>query len=133
MKTLLALVTTAAITLVFAASVQAATPRERALVRQVKTLKAQKANLTRERKTARTQLATANSQLATAQQGTAQAVSTMSPIQITETLFPTIYNVFEAWNDGFDDGDLWTSNYTTHTVDGAGDDSWSYSFSLYQS
>jgi hypothetical protein len=125
-KTLLALVTTAAITLVFAASVQAATPRERALVRQVKTLKAQNAKLTRERNSAR-------AQLATAQQGTAQTVSTMSPVQITQTLFPTIYNVFEAWDDGFDGGDVWTSNYTSHTVDGDGDDSWSYSFSLYES
>jgi hypothetical protein len=125
-KTLLALVTTAVITLAFAASVQAATPRERALVRQVKTLKAQNAKLTRERNSAR-------AQLATAQQGTAQTVSTMSPVQITQTLFPTIYNVFEAWDDGFDGGDVWTSNYTSHTVDGDGDDSWSYSFSLYES
>jgi hypothetical protein len=125
-KTLLALVTTAAITLAFAASVQAATPRERALVRQVKTLKAQNAKLTSARNSAR-------AQLATAQQGTAQTVSTMSPSQITQTLFPTVYNVFEAWDDGFDDGDLWTSNYTSHTVDGDGDDSWSYSFSLYES
>jgi hypothetical protein len=125
-KTLLALVTTATITLTFAASVQAATPRERALLRQVKTLKAQNAKLTNERNFAR-------AQLATAQQGTAQTVSTMSPSQITQTLFPTIYNVFEAWDDGFDDGDLWTSNYTSHTVDGNGDDSWSYSFSLYES
>jgi hypothetical protein len=125
-KTLLALVTTAAITLAFAASVQAATPRERALVRQVKTLKAQNAKLTSERNSAR-------AQLATAQQGTAQTVSTMSPSQITQTLFPTVYNVFEAWDDGFDDGDLWTSNYTSHSVDGDGDDSWSYSFSLYES
>lgn len=126
MKTLLALVTTATITLTFAASVQAATPRERALLRQVKTLKAQNAKLTNERNAAR-------AQLATSQQGTAQTVSTMSPSQITQTLFPTIYNVFEAWDDGFDDGDLWTSNYTSHTVDGNGDDSWSYSFSLYES
>jgi hypothetical protein len=125
-KTLLALVTTAVITLAFAASVQAATPRERALVRQVKTLKAQNAKLTRERNSAR-------AQLATAQQGAAQTVSTMSPVQITQTLFPTIYNVFEAWDDGFDGGDVWTSNYTSHTVDGDGDDSWSYSFSLYES
>jgi hypothetical protein len=125
-KTLLALVTAAAITLALAASVQAATPRERALVRQVKTLKAQNAKLTRERNSAR-------AELATAQQGTAQTVSTMSPVQITQTLFPTIYNVFDAWDDGFDGGDLWTSNYTSHTVDGDGDDSWSYSFGLYES
>jgi outer membrane murein-binding lipoprotein Lpp len=118
---------------------QAATPKERALARQVKTLKAQAAKLKRERNAARTQLTAvqaglaatqaslatvtaerdaargqvstvsgerdaARASLAVCQQGVVPAVSTMTPMQLSTNVLPTLHAVFEGWTDGYGAG-----------------------------
>jgi hypothetical protein len=109
------------------------TPKERSLARQVKALKAQTATLTSERNAARAQLATAQSKittltserdaarssLTTCQLGTTQAVSTMTPLQLTTTVFPIAYQVFEGWKDGYDDGDFSAKNIPEGSSGGA--------------
>jgi hypothetical protein len=130
---------------------QAASPKERALARQVKTLKAQAAKLKRERNAARVQLADTNAGLATTQaslatvtgerdaargqvatvtgerdaaraslgvcqQGVAAAASTMTPMQITTDLLPTLHAVFEGWKDGYGAGQVSASGYKSNTV-----------------
>jgi hypothetical protein len=115
-----ALVAALAVTAVLATPAQAATPKERKLARQVKTLKAQNTTLknrvktltganttlTNERnalaadKTAlAAQVATLNGQvstrqLATAQQGAIPAIGTMSESDLYFTVLPVIRDVF---------------------------------------
>ena len=101
---------------------QAATPNERALVRQVKTLKAQAAKLKRERNTARVQTANmkatltatraslvrvtgerdaARASLGICQTGAAAGISTMTPMQAATSVLPAVVTVFESWNDRY--------------------------------
>jgi hypothetical protein len=129
---------------------QAATPKERTLARQVKTLKVQAAKLKRERNAARAQLAnaqaglaatqaslatvtgerdTARGQVATVtgerdsarasldvcQQGVAPAASTMTPMQLTTDLLPTLHAVFEGWKDGYGAGQVSAYAYKSST------------------
>jgi hypothetical protein len=54
----------------------------------------------------------------------------MTPLQLTTTVFPIAYQVFEGWKDGCDDGDFSAWSNTSHSGDGDGDDSWYYSFDL---
>jgi outer membrane murein-binding lipoprotein Lpp len=130
---------------------QAATPKERTLARQVKTLNAQAAKLKRERNVARAQLANAQAGLAATQaslatvtverdtargqvtgvtgerdsaraslgvcqQGVAAAASTMTPMQLTTDLLPTLHAVFEGWKDGYGAGQVSAYAYKSSTV-----------------
>jgi outer membrane murein-binding lipoprotein Lpp len=130
---------------------QAATPKERTLARQVKTLNAQAAKLKRERNAARAQLANAQAGLAATQaslatvtverdtargqvtgvtgerdsaraslgvcqQGVAAAASTMTPMQLTTDLLPTLHAVFEGWKDGYGAGQVSAYAYKSSTV-----------------
>jgi hypothetical protein len=77
-----------------AGTAQAATPKERALARQVKTLKAQNATLKRE-------LASERARLSICQTSASAAISTMTPMQAATLILPPVVTVFENWKDRY--------------------------------
>ena len=102
---------------------QAATPRERALARQVATLKKQNVKLKRQLKITR-------AQLTTCQQGVGPAASTMTPFQLATTVFPAANLVFEHWQDGYGPGQFSTFDLSSHTLTEGYNEHWTYTFSL---
>jgi hypothetical protein len=102
-------------------------------------LAATQANLvtvTGERDAARAQLATvtgerdsARASLSVCQRGVAAAASTMTPMQITTDLLPTLHAVFEGWTDGYGAGQLSAYAYKSSTVSDSYRDQ-SYSFDV---
>jgi outer membrane murein-binding lipoprotein Lpp len=113
----------AAVALSVAVPANASTPRARSLARQVRTLKSANAKLRRERNTAR-------AKLATCQQGVGPAVSTMTPYQLTSSVFPAANLVFEHWQDGTAPGQFTTFDLSSHTVSQGYYEDWTYTFDL---
>ena len=113
----------AAVALSVAVPANASTPRERSLARQVRTLKAANMKLRRERNTAR-------AKLAICQQGVGKAASTMTPFQLTSTVFPAANLVFEHWQDGTAPGQFTAFDLSSHTLSEGYNEHWTYTFDL---
>jgi outer membrane murein-binding lipoprotein Lpp len=98
----------------------ASTPRERQLARQVKTLKASNARLTRERNAAR-------AALGVCQAGVPQAIGTMTPEQLSANVLPVAKAVFDAQPGSIELG--WsTFTSSSHTESPGSYESWYVSF-----
>jgi hypothetical protein len=110
----------ALLALVMAAPAVAATPRERALTKQVRQLKAANAKLTRERSSAR-------ASLASCQGGVPSAIATMTPEQLSRDVLPVAKARFDAYPGSIALG--WSA-YTldSHTVSTGSYESWTWTF-----
>src|SRR5262245_61491809 len=98
----------------------AATPRERALARQVATLKKENAKLKRQLKITR-------AQLTTCQRGVSQAVSTMTPEQLNRDVMPIATARFDAFPGSHALG--WTAwTLHSHTLSEGYYEQWSWTF-----
>ena len=74
--------------------------------------------------------AAVRAKLAICQQGVGKAASTMTPFQLTSTVFPAANLVFEHWQDGTAPGQFSTFDLSSHTLSEGYNESWTYTFSL---
>ena len=71
----------------------------------------------------------ARASLGVCQQGVATAASTMTPMQLTTDLLPTLHAVFEGWKDGYGAGQVSAYAYKSSTLSDSYRDQ-SYSFDV---
>ena len=71
----------------------------------------------------------ARASLGVCQQGVAAAASTMTPMQLTTDLLPTLHAVFEGWKDGYGAGQVSAYAYKSSTLSDSYRDQ-SYSFDV---
>lgn len=117
---LVALIATVLAALVAVGSAQASTPRERALTKQVATLKRENRAL--------------EARLVVCQSSTPGAVSTMTPLAIATTVLPAAYGAYEAFDRAFGyDGPYSVFQTRSLTVDAlTGRRSFDYSFGVWR-
>jgi hypothetical protein len=101
----------------YAEVASAATPRERALAKQVKVLTAQNRAL--------------RAKLATCQRGAVAGVLTMTPAQVSLDLFPALYRKFEAHPDEWESPGGYVAEASWYESRYSSGRSLSYTFNLY--